>query len=129
MELTHRRVLVVEDDPKIRELLQHALGTFFDLTQVGDAESAWLLLEAQNAFDAVVADYVLPGMSGVDLLARMRTIPRLSSIPVLVISGHGEFARVGAVSGGAEAFIAKPFVVSDLQKTLLSVIEQHSRIT
>ncbi|MGH7707062.1 MAG: response regulator [Vulcanimicrobiaceae bacterium] len=120
-------MLVVEDDAEVRGLFEYALGTAYELTQVADAESAWLLLDGESRFDAVVTDFALPGLSGLGLLARVRTSSRLSDMPIVIVSGHGEPLRRGALRAGADGYLAKPFAVRELRTALSIAIEQRAR--
>ena len=66
------RLLIVEDDPDISSLLVYTLErAHFNATAVGDCKAAWEAM-ADNAFDLILLDWMLPDMSGIELLRRMR---------------------------------------------------------
>jgi PAS domain S-box-containing protein len=108
-----RRVLLVEDEVVLRmsttDMLEQ-LGCF--VTGVGTGEQAFELLEKGGSFDLLVTDLGLPGMSGEELAARVRS--RFPSLPVVIASGYG---RSGMQAEGLQ-FISKPYSSVDLQQAL-----------
>ena len=102
--------LIVDDERDIRELLCLALGRM-DLSThaAGTLQDAKTLLAAQP-FDICLTDMRLPDGSGLDVLRRMKSDPKMSGIPVLVLTGHGEKdVIVESMAAGACDFIVKPF--------------------
>jgi DNA-binding NtrC family response regulator len=102
-------VLVVDDEKNIRRTLRMVLEG--EGLEVRDAESAEVALTqlAEEPVDVIVTDVLLPGMSGIDFLQRVKRSVEWASIPVLVISGHAQFADVvEAIKLGAEDFFEKP---------------------
>ena len=76
------RLLIVEDDPDISSLLVCTLErAHFHATAVGDCKTAWEVM-ADNAFDLILLDWMLPDMSGIELLQRMRQHAAFSEIPL-----------------------------------------------
>jgi FixJ family two-component response regulator len=105
--------MVVEDDQSMRE----AIETLLDAAGVGCtmfASAEALLADAGLASaSCIVSDIRLPAMSGLELLRELRT--RSALPPVIVITAHDSpGARSDAVRGGAAAFLAKPFLGSEL---------------
>jgi CheY-like chemotaxis protein len=111
------RILVVEDDPDIREAMSDCLA--FDGYEVESAADGALALTALRAhpFDAVVLDLMMPVVTGRDVLAAMGADPRLASIPVVVCTARRD-ADVDALGA---AHLHKPFDVSDLLAILRRV--------
>lgn len=107
------RILIVDDEPAIREELQEALELEdFQVTQAQDVNAALALCEA-NAFDVVVTDLKMPKRGGLELVNELKT----SGYPAkcFVVSGHGAVSnRVKAVRLGASACLAKPLDVDEL---------------
>ncbi|MEZ0471135.1 ATP-binding protein [Luteimonas salinilitoris] len=104
-----RKVLIVEDHSELANYLGHRLGEYCPVQVVADAEQAlgWL---AQEAFGMVVADVVLPGMSGIALCRDIKADQRLADLPVLLMSARAESARSEeGLNAGAEAYLVKPF--------------------
>ncbi len=115
------RVLVVDDEPPLRELMVVALGGAFECDEAPDGEEALRLLRADTP-DLVLLDVMLPGLSGLDVLREMRADDELRDVPVVVVSAWQTPEDIErAVECGADRFLTKPFspealisVVSDL---------------
>jgi two-component system response regulator FlrC len=102
------RVLIVDDEPAIRLLLDNVLaGMGHTPLVVQDAETALALLHEQ-AVDLVVTDKNLPNMSGIELLAQIRS--RWPALPVVLITGYASVdSALKAQELGASGFLVKPF--------------------
>ena len=105
-------VLVVEDDATVRELVAfHLQRAGFDVVEASDASTAWQRLEG---VDAVVLDRMLPDLSGVAWLRRLRTGPR-AALPVLMLTARAsEVDRVEGLEAGADDYLVKPFSAAEL---------------
>ncbi|MHB8825814.1 MAG: response regulator, partial [Thiobacillus sp.] len=103
-------ILLVEDEPGIQELLK------FNLTQAGhqvtaasDAEHALTFLKSTLP-DVILLDWMLPGMSGIDLCRRLRSDERYQPIPIIMLTARGEERdKVLGLDSGADDYITKPF--------------------
>lgn len=106
------RLLLVEDDPTVSELVAHHLTTAgFQVTQAGSAEEAWDHLPVA---DLVVLDWMLPGESGLRFLLRLRAGPQ-ARLPVLMLTARAqEAARVEGLEKGADDYLTKPFSAAEL---------------
>jgi two-component system response regulator AtoC len=120
------RVLIVDDERNIRESLKKYLGLEgIDSEGVETGEAALACLE-EEAFDAVILDLKLPGMSGQDVLARIRG--RGIPSPVIMISAHGQIPdAVGALKAGAGDYLVKPFDPAELIIKLRGLVENKRR--
>jgi DNA-binding NtrC family response regulator len=108
---TRPTVLVVDDERNIRRTLDLVLrGDGYEVVEAGDAEQALEMLEHGDArVDLAILDINLPGMSGVELLAKLRVDTVLADLPVIVISGHAAREDVAqAIKLGAADFFEKP---------------------
>ncbi len=117
-------VLVVEDDPDLRELIAETLETDgFTITQASDAAAALMHLRA-FAFDAVVIDLRLPDADGMRVLdLALDSYPQI--VPV-VVSGYGGVTEaVAAMKRGAHDFLIKPFELPQLSKVLKSGLDRR----
>jgi response regulator RpfG family c-di-GMP phosphodiesterase len=102
------RVLVVDDDPRLCELLRVTLALEgIEVLEAHHVIQAEKLL-AETVPDAIVLDVGLPGVDGVFYCERLRESPRTKSLPIVAISGSEE-AGVMAAAAGADAFVHKPF--------------------
>lgn len=121
---TSHRVLVVDDEPAIREAVRAALQQAgHEVRLANDAESARELFETDTAgFDVLVTDVVLPAMRGNELALALREMnPQL---PVLVISGYGSRASDPSLVGsGPTVELQKPFLVADLLGALRALTD------
>lgn len=119
------RVLIADDDPAICTLIETVLRKGpYEIVIRNDAESALVALDREGRFDIIICDFMLPGISGIDLIERLRADERTRAVPILMISGHTNYAMDGrAKSAGANLFLNKPFTISQLRtavNTLLS---------
>ncbi|MGH9186435.1 MAG: response regulator transcription factor [Acidimicrobiales bacterium] len=121
--MTTRRILVVDDDPVTRRLVNLALGPEgHDVTEVGDAETAVTLL-ADARPDLLVLDVNLPGMSGFELLSRL---PPAFDVPVIVLTGREEESdRVLGLDLGAVDYVVKPFLPREFAARVRAVLRRQ----
>ena len=113
-------ILVVEDDPTVRRVLDTALGHLGELEQVTDQEEAAAAVAARRP-DVVLLDVMLQGRSGLSLLAHWRADGELEDLPVIVLTGLDDvMERRAGTAAGADAYITKPFD----PEHLVAVIEQ-----
>ena len=119
-------VLVVDDSPIIRELLQLALHEAgFAVVEAEDGEAATALLQRQ-APQVIVSDLSMPRMDGLALLDHLRSQPAQGRIPVLMLTVETQpEARAAARSHGASAFMNKPCRAPDLVSAVVRLCEQH----
>ena len=112
-------ILVVEDDPHIRDALSGLLGTLgYRLLMAASAEQA---LDALNVVspDLVLTDVHLGAMSGIELCARLKADPRYELMPVVILTAVGDLeARVAGLSAGADDFFTKPVAFVELRTRL-----------
>jgi CheY-like chemotaxis protein len=111
-----KRVLVADDDEDVCALLRAVLAPLAVVTTVGDAEAALALVAAEPPFDAIISDFMLPGITGLEFVKRVRDEECAYRVPILMISGHGA-CEVGerARAAGADAFLDKPFTLAQLR--------------
>jgi DNA-binding NtrC family response regulator len=119
------RILVVEDDPDMRDLLQDILedaGYLVVVTSDGN-RALTHIEESQEHIDLVVTDFQMPGIKGGDLLAKMRNLR--PEAPVIVITAFGTVEHaVEMVKAGAFQYLTKPFQTSELLKTVEIALQQ-----
>ena len=110
-----RLVLVVEDEPHIRDLVALHLGLEgWTAEVVGDGLEALERLR-QNGYDLVILDIMLPGLDGLTLLTALRRESRNTDVPVLLLTARREESdKVLGLESGADDYLAKPFGVREL---------------
>jgi two-component system phosphate regulon response regulator PhoB len=121
------RILVVEDEPAIQEVLKFNLGLHgHDVVLAGDAESALRLMQGALP-DLVLLDWMLPGMSGIDLAKRLRADPRLRNVPVIMLTARAEERdKVLGLEIGADDYITKPFSPRELMARIKAVLRRRA---
>jgi two-component system KDP operon response regulator KdpE len=103
--------LIVDDDPRFLRVLHLALSSYgYDVTDAADGKEA-LDAIANEAPDLMVLDWQMPGMDG---LQTCRLLRLSSAMPVIMISGNRSNSHEGALNGGANDYLAKPFSINDL---------------
>jgi CheY-like chemotaxis protein len=114
------RILVVDDEPFVRELVQETLRARHYETAAAESGEEALELMAKRPFDIVVTDMVMPGMDGMELVKRVkRQWPRSR---VVVLTGYPRSADISdLLLQGADDLLPKPFRAGDLMAVLLRV--------
>jgi two-component system, NtrC family, response regulator AtoC len=107
-------ILIVEDEPRMRRLLEITLGEDgHNVRSVADAETGLKNL-ARDTADLIVTDLKLPGMNGLDFLAEARRIN--SGIPMIVMTAYGSVeTAVEAMKAGASNYVLKPFTMAEMK--------------
>ena len=104
-----RRVLLVEDEPVNREILLSILGESYEVVTAERGEDADRILHSDGeTFSLVLLDLILPDIHGLEILLRIKSDPKLSGIPVIVMTADRE-AEVESLNLGATDFISKPY--------------------
>ncbi|WIM04854.1 MAG: response regulator [Candidatus Nitricoxidivorans perseverans] len=119
------RILVVDDDPALRDLLAEYLGANgFAVEAVGDG-AAMLRALSGGPPDAVVLDLMLPGEDGLSLARRLRGDAARAALPILMLSARGEeIDRVVGLEVGADDYLAKPFSPRELLARLRALLRR-----
>jgi DNA-binding response OmpR family regulator len=116
------RILVVDDEPPLRELVVVTLGAGYACDEAASGDAALELLR-EGRYDMVMLDVMMPGRSGIDVLREMRSDEALRDIPVVVMSAWQSSQDVDAVlAAGADGFLAKPFRLEELDSAVRDVI-------
>ncbi len=117
------RILIVDDMPAMRKLIVEMLefGGFFKMREAEDGEIAWKLIQ-EEAFDLIIADWNMPGLSGMELLRSVRTHQKTKSIPFLMVTGRCEQAHIDeALYAGVSDYIVKPFDAGSLVQKISEI--------
>jgi CheY-like chemotaxis protein len=109
--MEQRHVLVADDEPHIGRIIKMKLEQGpFRVTLAYDGQEAIDLLEAGNDIDLVLLDLMMPNLSGLDVLARIRSNDRLKHLPCIILTAAGqETQHQRAMELGATEFLTKPF--------------------
>jgi CheY-like chemotaxis protein len=120
------RVLVVDDDDGVRDVLQMRLETMgYDVTSAENGRLALEALESSDGVDLVITDIDMPEMDGITLLGMIKGRADLRDIPVLVVSGNQDLSSVTTcIQHGAEDHIAKPYEPTFLRARVVAALER-----
>jgi len=120
-------VLVVDDDPRLRDLLRRYLTQQgFAVVVAEDAQAMNRVMRYQR-FDLMVLDLMMPGEDGLQVISRLRAAQ--SDLPVIVLTARGdESDRITGLEAGADDYLAKPFNPRELVARIQSVL-RRSRLT
>ena len=119
------KILVVEDDESIRNLIKLTLEQFqYEVQAFEDAESVWKYLQDDTA-DVGIFDLMLPGMSGLDLIAKIRKDEQLQDFPVIILTAKdSEIDKVIGLDQGADDYMTKPFSILELTARIRSLLRR-----
>lgn len=121
---TAARILIVDDEPSILDLLVRLLSRSGYTVRVADTGEAALAALAAEAFDAVMVDKNLPGMTGLEVLRAVeRRHPHTVSIMMTAFPSFE--AEADARSLGARGFLLKPFAIRDVLETVADVLRDR----
>ena len=126
------KALVVDDSRAIRSILGKILArNGFEVCQAGNGVEALRALEGEAAdISLLCADYNMPEMNGVELIAHMRAMPRFADVPVIMITTETHMASMqAAFNAGANEYVMKPFtadMILDKLRMLGVVADQAS---
>ena len=117
------RVLVVEDDPGIRMLLEVKVRRMGHLVLgAGSGEEALDLVRERPAPDVAVLDVLMPGITGMQLLVMLRRDPRCASMGAIFLSGRVEAADIEAGTALGARYLTKPVVISVLESAITQAL-------
>ena len=116
-------ILIVDDDPDIRKVLEILLKEKYFVSQAADGPSAIACLRANPQIDLVILDVMMPGMSGYDVCTELR---KLSNVPILFLTARtAEDDRLTAYSSGGDDFLSKPFSPGELTAKVVSLLRLY----
>jgi two-component system phosphate regulon response regulator PhoB len=119
------RILVVEDERPLQQLLKYNLrAAGYEVQQAFDGEEA-LLLSGEDPPDLILLDWMLPGLSGIELCRRLRRRPATAAIPIVMLTARGEEAdRLRGLETGADDYVTKPFSMAELIARIRAVLRR-----
>lgn len=118
-------ILVVEDEAAIREMLNFSLGKAgFSVQEAADARQAQDLMN-KSVPDLVLLDWMLPGISGVDLAHKLRQAKRTHNVPIIMLTARGEEEnKIKGLEAGADDYVTKPFSTRELIARINAVLRR-----
>jgi CheY-like chemotaxis protein len=119
-----KRVLLVEDDRSVRRYLEVALQRAgYDVITAGDGLEAMKFALA-SPVDVVLTDAVMPHMSGQEFARFMRTTPKLSQIPIVLLTGQENKQAMAPAEKLVDAFLNKPVKIEELKSCLVELLSR-----
>jgi two-component system, OmpR family, phosphate regulon response regulator PhoB len=120
-------ILIVEDEEPLTELLRYNLeAEGYEVDAVARGDDAETRLR-ETAPDLVVLDWMLPGLSGIELCRRLRARPQTQGLPIIMLTARGEESeRVRGLATGADDYIVKPFSVPELLMRIRALLRRAS---
>ena len=120
------KILIVEDEPAIQELLAfNVVQAGFQALRAEDADSAWQQIRG-SAPDMILLDWMLPNTSGVILAKQFRADARTKDIPIIMLTARGdERDKILGLESGADDYITKPFSPRELMARIRAVLRRH----
>jgi two-component system, OmpR family, phosphate regulon response regulator PhoB len=113
--MSAKQLLLVEDDKSLAELIGfHFDRAGYQVTRTGDGEEALILVEEIKP-DLVVLDWMIEGISGIEVCRRLRRRPSTANLPIVMLTARGEEDdRVRGLETGADDYVTKPFSPKEL---------------
>jgi DNA-binding response OmpR family regulator len=112
-----KTIMVVEDDPAIREMLVRSLGPEYNVYEASDGQQALeMLRRIKPAPDLLILDVMMPRMDGLSLAAKLKTEPQhLRSVPIIFLTGRDSPKDVvQGINVGARHYLTKPFKIQEI---------------
>jgi DNA-binding response OmpR family regulator len=119
------QILIVEDEEPLRILLRYNLeAEGYEVTAAATGDEAETLIE-ESPPDLILLDWMLPGLSGIELCRRLRARPQTRQVPVIMLTARGEEAeRVRGLVTGADDYVVKPFSAEHLEARIRAVLRR-----
>jgi len=121
------RILVVEDEPAILELLRvNLVDAGYEVQAAPDGETAQTLLK-DSLPDLVLLDWMLPGVSGLSLAKQLRGDPRTRELPLIMVTARSDEAdKVAGLEAWVDDYVTKPFSPRELKARIKSVLRRRA---
>lgn len=117
------KILIVDDDPDIRNVLTLLLKDNYSVSEVADGSAALEHLKLYPETDLVILDVMMPGMDGYETCDKLRTF---SNVPVLFLTAKSaENDRINAYGSGGDDFLSKPFSQPELMAKVASLLRRY----
>lgn len=125
VSIENKRILVVEDEASIREMLRFALERAqFQVTEAGDAQTARLKV-AEARPDLILMDWMMPGVSGIELSRELKSNALTRDIPIIMLTARAEEEdKVRGLNIGCDDYVSKPFSFPELIARIQAVLRR-----
>ncbi|WP_300600104.1 hybrid sensor histidine kinase/response regulator transcription factor [Niabella sp.] len=121
-------ILVVEDNPELRALVCQQLEPGYYIQQAADGLQGWAMA-TESIPDLIISDVMMPNLNGMELCARLKTDPRTSHIPVIMLTAKStQTDQVAGLEHGADIYISKPFSAKILELHIRNLLETRKKL-
>jgi two-component system chemotaxis response regulator CheY len=120
------KILVVDDFSTMRRIIRNLLKElgFNNTHEADDGQTALPMLQSGN-FDFLVTDWNMPGMTGINLLKAVRADPKLTNLPVLMVTAESKRDQIiEAAQAGVNGYVVKPFTAATLEEKINKIFER-----
>lgn len=118
-----KTLLIIDDEPAIRLILEHYFASEYEVVLTANGQEALNWLNQGYLADAIVADYEMPVLNGLDFIRQLRALPMHENTPLLVLSGTDETSKkIICLKAGADDYIVKPFNPEELEIRIQKVM-------
>ena len=125
---TNLKVLIVEDNVELRRFLQKHFTYKFNVITANDGGQAFEKME-QHYPDIVISDMKMPNVSGIQLCRKIKSNPRTRHIPFILLTAKSEeLLKLEALSSGANAYLAKPFNLKELDLLVINLLDTRKNL-
>jgi two-component system phosphate regulon response regulator PhoB len=123
--MSRKKLLLVEDDRALAELLiWHFEREDYDVRRTGNGEEALMLAEEEHP-DVVILDWMIEGVSGLEVCRRLRRKERTANVPIIMLTARGEESdRIRGLETGADDYVTKPFSPRELLARVSAVLRR-----
>jgi two-component system phosphate regulon response regulator PhoB len=123
--MSRKKLLLVEDDRALAELLiWHFEREDYDVRRTGDGEEALMLADEEHP-DVVILDWMIEGVSGLEVCRRLRRKERTANVPIIMLTARGEESdRIRGLETGADDYVTKPFSPRELLARVSAVLRR-----
>ena len=115
------KVMVVDDDPVIRALISEIVLTTGNVVEACESGAACLDALAVETPDLVVLDLQMPGMTGIDVLEKIRADEKTAALPVILLSANSDSPMIKEADVKADHYMQKPFDVKEFMQVIAEV--------
>ena len=121
------RILTIDDDPDILDVLELTLSEFYEVVQANNGKEGLATVKQKNP-DLIICDYMMPVMTGPEFVKTMKKDILLRHIPIIMLTGKGEVKdMIGGIEAGADDYIVKPFEPEGLLARIRMILRRTIR--
>jgi two-component system chemotaxis response regulator CheY len=120
------KILVVDDFSTMRRIIKNLLRDlgFQNITEADDGKTALPILK-QGGIEFLVTDWNMPGMTGIELIGEVRKDPKLSHIPILMVTAEAKREQIiAAAQAGVNGYVVKPFTATVLKEKIEKIFDR-----